>query len=107
MKLLGPPVDFEGQADAVQRRADRATPRRSTACPAQGFDTILGGRSDRAARRPDHGHAARRSSLDPAQNNTFRAINRAWKSGATVQFAERRDVRYVIADCRDAQQAIS
>jgi hypothetical protein len=25
--------------------------------------------------------------VDPAQNNAFRAINRAWKQGATVQFA--------------------
>lgn len=27
--------------------------------------------------------------VDPAQNNAFRAINRAWKDGATVSFVER------------------
>jgi hypothetical protein len=39
--------------------------------------------------------------LDPAQNNTFRAINQAWKDGADVQFA---NGRYVIARLPDARQ---
>ena len=37
---------------------------------------------------------ARCSSLDPAQNNAFRAINRAWQQGATVQRARRRAIRH-------------
>ena len=39
--------------------------------------------------------------LDPAQNNTYRALNRAWKSGATVQFA---GGRYLVTGLSDAQQ---
>jgi hypothetical protein len=38
--------------------------------------------------------------LDPAANNVFRAINRAWKEGATVQFVAAngsRPARYLIA----------
>jgi len=40
--------------------------------------------------------------LDPAQNNTYRAINRAWKSGGAVQFA---GGRYLITGLSDAQQS--
>ncbi len=39
--------------------------------------------------------------LDPAQNNTFRAINRAWKDGADVQFA---NGRYVVTNLSSARQ---
>ena len=41
---------------------------------------------DRAAGREDHGLGPALA-LDPAQNNTFRALNRAWKAGVDVQFA--------------------
>jgi hypothetical protein len=38
-------------------------------------------------------------SLDPAQNNTFRAVNAAWKAGATVRLDTARagGIRYVIS----------
>jgi hypothetical protein len=41
-------------------------------------------------------------SLDPAQNNTFRAINRAWKAGGSVQFA---DGRYVVSGLSATEQS--
>jgi hypothetical protein len=40
-------------------------------------------------------------SLDPAQNNTFRAINRAWQQGADVRFD---DGRYLIAGLAEQAQ---
>jgi hypothetical protein len=46
--------------------------------------------------------------VDPAQNNAFRAINRAWKSGATVQFVPGTPgagARYVMSGLADAVQA--
>src|SRR5207249_9631958 len=39
--------------------------------------------------------------LDPAQNNTFRAINRAWAQGATVQFAAG---RYLVSGLSESAQ---
>jgi hypothetical protein len=39
--------------------------------------------------------------VDPAQNNAFRAVNRAWQQGATVQFA---GGRYLIAGLSSAAQ---
>jgi hypothetical protein len=46
--------------------------------------------------------------LDPAQNNTFRAINLAWKQGASVQFAPSAGAggaRYLIGGMPEAAQA--
>ena len=46
--------------------------------------------------------------LDPAANNTFRALNRAWKAGFSVRFVRAgsdREARYVIADMPPAQQS--
>ncbi len=45
--------------------------------------------------------------VNPAQNNAFRAINRAWKSGASVQFVASKagaGSRYVISGLTDAAQ---
>jgi hypothetical protein len=45
--------------------------------------------------------------LDPAANNAFTAINRAWKAGGTVQFAAAagsRPARYIISGLSDDQQ---
>jgi hypothetical protein len=39
--------------------------------------------------------------LDPAQNNTYRAINRAWTAGASVQFA---DGKYLVTGLSESQQ---
>jgi hypothetical protein len=46
--------------------------------------------------------------VDPAQNNAFRAITRAWKLGASVQFAagtRATGARYIITGLPDAAQA--
>ncbi|MCX6545411.1 MAG: M14 family metallopeptidase [Acidobacteria bacterium] len=46
--------------------------------------------------------------VDPAQNNAFRAITRAWKLGASVQFAagaRAAGARYIITGLPDAAQA--
>lgn len=46
--------------------------------------------------------------LDPAANNAFRAINRAWRAGGTVQFAAAagsRPARYIVSGLSDDQQA--
>jgi hypothetical protein len=46
--------------------------------------------------------------VDPAQNNAFRAINRAWKDGATVHFAARTTAspaRYIISGLSDDAQS--
>jgi hypothetical protein len=40
--------------------------------------------------------------LDPAENNTFRALNRAWAQGATVQMA---NGRYAISGLNEVAQA--
>jgi ribosomal protein S18 acetylase RimI-like enzyme len=45
--------------------------------------------------------------LDPQENNAFRAINRAWKEGATVQFAAptgSRTPRYIVNGLSDDRQ---
>jgi hypothetical protein len=46
-------------------------------------------------------------SVDPAENNAFRAINRAWREGATVQFApaEAHAGRYIISGLSADRQA--
>jgi hypothetical protein len=57
--------------------------------PGAGFDTA----SDAAAIVPPPGRITGSGAtlvLDPAQNNTFRAINRAWQQGGTVQFVNGR-----------------
>jgi hypothetical protein len=46
--------------------------------------------------------------VDPAQNNAFRAINRAWKQGGSVQFVPGtagRSGRYLITGLTDAAQS--
>jgi hypothetical protein len=46
--------------------------------------------------------------VDPAQNNAFRAINRAWKQGASVQYlagTADRGARYLISGLAESAQA--
>ena len=43
-------------------------------------------------------------SLDPAQNNTFRALNQAWKQGATVSF-DASTQRYLLTGLPDTAQS--
>ena len=67
-----------------------ATPRRSTARPASA-STRSGGASDRSAGRPRSRAAATALAVNPAENNAFRAVNRALESGRTRRVRRRRD----------------
>ena len=72
--------------------------------PGIGFDSHPGA----AAIRPPAGRltgSGAAIALDPAQNNAFRALNRAWDAGATVSFAPGDDGgsgRYLISGLGDA-----
>jgi hypothetical protein len=68
--------------------------------PGAGFNTD----PTAAAIVPPEGHvngAGRVLQLDPAQNNTFRALNRAWAQGAMVQFAAG---RYLVSGLSESAQ---
>ena len=99
LKPLGPPLDVRLKPTPYPATSEDAAPFDSV--PGPGFDD-----SPRAAAIvPPAGRVTGSGaalSLDPAQNNTYRALNRAWKSGATVQFA---DGRYLISGLSDVQQA--
>jgi hypothetical protein len=99
MKLLG---------DAPATRV-RIAPYDPSAADAAPFDSVPGkgfdSEPDAAAIVPMAGKvtgAGRAIALDPAENNTFRALNRAWKDGAQVQFA---NGRYIVSNLSDSQQA--
>jgi hypothetical protein len=99
LKLLGPAVDVKAKVTPYSAGPTDAAP----------FDSVLGSGFDAspsaAAIVPPAGRVTGSGpvlSLDPAQNNTYRAINRAWKSGGTVQFASG---RYLISGLSDAQQS--
>jgi zinc carboxypeptidase len=99
LKVLGPPVDPRGRPSPYPSSSDDAAAFDSV--PGRGFDTNPAA----AAIVPPPGKVTGSGpalSLDPAQNNTYRAINRAWKSGASVQFA---NGRYFVTGWSDAQQA--
>jgi hypothetical protein len=74
--------------------------------PGAGFDTDPAS----SAIRPTPGAIAGSGSvlvLDPAQNNTFKAINRAWKEGATVQAsagASGAPIRYTVRGLSNSAQ---
>jgi hypothetical protein len=102
---LGPPISFKspagpyGNGDADAALFDSA--------PGNGFNADLAA----SAIVPPPGRIVGTGSLlalDPAANNVFRAIHRAWKEGATVQFApnnESRPARYVIAGLTTERQS--
>src|SRR5260221_274628 len=99
MKLLGPPPDVKVKPSPYAGSAQDAAPFDSV--PGSGFDT----EPSAAAIVPPAGKVTGSGpalALDPAQNNTYRALNSAWKSGGSVQFA---DGRYVVSGLSDAQQA--
>jgi hypothetical protein len=99
MKLLGTMPDFKVKPTPYSTSADDAAPFDSV--PGPGFDTNPGA----AAIVPPPGRVTGSGpalSLDPAQNNAYRAINRAWKTGAAVQFA---NGRYLVTGLSDAQQS--
>src|SRR5258708_7892295 len=99
MKLLGPALDLQVKPTPYSTAPGDAAPFDSV--PGAGFDTD----PSAAAIVPPAGRVTGSGpvlSLDPAQNNTYRAINRAWKSGASVQFA---GGRYLVGGGKDAEQA--
>jgi hypothetical protein len=98
MKLLGPTPDVHVKPSPYSSSQVDAAPFDSV--PGIGFDA----NPNAAAIVPPPGKLTGTGaalSLDPAQNNTFRAINRAWKAGATVHFA---GGRYVVSGLSTAQQ---
>ena len=98
MKLLGPMPDVKVKPSPYAGSQHDAAPFDSV--PGSGFDTEPSAAAivPPAGRLTGSGPAL---SLDPAQNNTYRAINHAWKQGGSLQFA---NGRYVIAGLSDAQQ---
>jgi len=98
-KLLGPMPDVKV----------RPTPYSDSKQDAEAFDSVPGPGFDTnpsaAAIVPPAGRLGGTGTalaLDAAQNNAYRAINRAWKDGASVQFA---DGRYLVSGLSDAQQS--
>ena len=99
MKLLGPMPDLKVKPTPYSAATDDTSPFDSV--PGHGFDT----NASAAAIVPPAGKLTGSGavlSLDPAQNNTYRALNRAWKSGASVQFASG---RYLVSGLSDTAQA--
>src|SRR5829696_1367306 len=98
MKLLGPPNDAKVRPVPYSAAAEDAATFDSV--PGAGFDTHAGA----AAIVPPAGRitgAGTSLSLDPAQNNTYRAINRAWAGGAAVHFS---NGRYLVSGLAEGQQ---
>ena len=98
MRLVGPPLDYKLQPTPYSASTADAAPFDSV--PGAGFDASAAA----AAIVPPQGRIAGAGSvlsLDAAQNNSYRAINRAWKSGGSVQFA---NGRYLVSGLSNAQQ---
>jgi hypothetical protein len=105
MKLLGPPPDPKVRPTPY----NEAVPSDAAAfdsVPGIGFDSNAAA----AAIVPPPGKltgAGPGLAVDPAENNAYRAINRAWKRGATVQRAADAQgaARYVISGLSEPAQA--
>lgn len=83
MRLLGPPVEFKVKPVPYVSGRDDASPFDSV--PGIGFDS----NPNAAAVVPPAGRvsgAGPALAVNPAQNNAFRAINRAWRTGGDVRF---------------------
>jgi hypothetical protein len=98
MKLLGPAVDVKVKPVPYTSSSGDAAPFDSV--PGAGFDTHPGAAAIVPAAGRVTGTGASLA-LDPAQNNTYRAINRAWASGGTVQFS---NGRYLVSGLSEQQQ---
>ena len=86
------------RAEALTWDAEAADASPFDAAPGVGFDD----QPVAAAIRPLPGRVTGSGAaliLDPAQNNTFRALNAAWDAGATVRFA---GGQYVVSGLADA-----
>src|SRR6185312_10145578 len=99
LKWLGPAPDIHVKPTAYNlTNAPDAAPFDSV--PGVGFNTS----ANAAAIVPPPGAITGTGpilALEPAQNNTFRAVNRAWQHGATLQFSSG---RYLIAGLPPAAQ---
>ena len=105
LKTIGGAVDPKARPTMyVSGQADAAP---FDSVPGTGFDTNPAS----AAIVPPPGRISGSGSslaVDPAQNNAFRAINRAWREGATVHFASRTaasPARYIISGLSDSAQS--
>ncbi len=109
MKRLGPTVDPAATPKPYPSSATDAAPFDSV--PGVGFDANPAA----AAIVPPAGHVTGSGSMlaiDPAQNNAFRAINRAWKAGLEVRWepaSGSTGARYLIGGLseRDQQELVS
>jgi Zinc carboxypeptidase len=98
MKLLGPMPDPKVKPTPYSDSSADAAPFDSV--PGAGFDTEAGA----AAIVPPPGRVTGTGPVlwvDAAQNNSYRAINRAWKMGASVSYA---NGRYGLSTLSEAQQ---
>ncbi|HTM27146.1 MAG TPA: M14 metallopeptidase family protein [Vicinamibacterales bacterium] len=98
MKLLGPMPDPKVKPTPYTASSADAAPFDSV--PGAGFDTEAGA----AAIVPPPGRVTGTGPIlwvDAAQNNSYRAINRAWKMGASVSYA---NGRYGLSTLSEAQQ---
>jgi hypothetical protein len=105
MALLGPPPAFAVQPTSYVSTSE-VDPAPYDSVPGIGFDAS----PSAAAIVPPPGRLSGRGpalAVSPAQNNAFRAVNRAWRQGATVALAASASggTRYVIAGLSDAAQA--
>jgi zinc carboxypeptidase len=105
MKLLGPPVELKVKPVPYVSGRDDASPFDSV--PGIGFDS----NPNAAAIVPPAGRVSGSGAalaVNPAENNAFRAINRAWRAGADVQFVaaagNASGARYVISGVPPAEQ---
>ncbi len=104
MKWLGPPVEFKTKPVPYVSGKDDAAPFDSV--PGIGFDS----NPSAAAIVPPAGRISGSGptlALSPAQNNAFRAINRAWRAGLEVRFlagTPNAPSRYLIAGLSEADQ---
>jgi hypothetical protein len=98
MTLLGPMPDLRVKSSAYSAATDDAAPFDSA--PGAGFDTS----ASAAAIVPPAGRVTGTGialTFDPAQNNAYRAMNRAWALGAQVTFA---NGRYGVIGLAPAQE---
>ena len=104
MEVVGSPVGFKASPTMyVSGQADAAL---FDSVPGVGFNT----NSTASSIVPPPGRLTGSGSslvVDPAENNAFRAINRAWTQGGTVQFAPAngsQSSRYILAGLSEDRQ---
>jgi hypothetical protein len=109
MKLLGPMPDPKVRPAPYNRAVASSVddPAPFDSVPGIGFDSS----PSAAAIVPPPGKITGSGpalAVDPAENNAFRAVNRAWKQGASVQFAAGASgtgARYVISGLSESAQS--